>query len=53
MLPTVKAYRDLKWIDRKRPPSFYGENLVRFFKIILDIIIILVVLFLIKNAVFS
>ena len=53
MSPTVKAYRDLKWIDRKRPPSFYGENLVRFFKMILDIIIILIILFLIKNAVLS
>ncbi len=50
--PTVKAYRDLKWIDRKHLPSFYGENLTRFFKIILDIIIILTILFLIKSALF-
>ncbi len=52
MLPTVKAFRDLKWIDTKRPPSFHGENLRRFLKAILDIIIILAILYLIKSAIF-
>ncbi len=50
LLPTVKAYKDLKWIDRTHLPAFYGENFRRFFKAILDIIIILIILFLIKNA---
>jgi len=50
MLPTVKAYRDLRWIDLKHPPSFHGENLRKFFKIILDIIIILTILLLIRYA---
>jgi len=50
MRPTVKAYRDLKWIDLKHPLSFHGENLRRFYKIILDIIIILIILILVRYA---
>ncbi len=44
MIPTAKAYDELKWVNSSRPPSFYGENLKKFLKIVLDILIILAIL---------
>ncbi len=44
LVPTTKAYDELKWVDSSRPPSFYGENLKKFLKIVLDILIILAIL---------
>ncbi len=44
LVPTTKAYDELKWVDTNRTPSFYGENLKKFLKIILDILIILAIL---------
>ncbi len=51
LTPTEKAYGELKWVDSRRSPTVYGENIRRFFKLILDLIIIFILLYLIRGAI--
>ena len=45
--PTEKAYDELKLIDTKHPPSYYGENIKKLLKIILDSFIVAILIWLI------
>ncbi len=45
--PTKKAYDELKLIDPKHPPSYYGENIKKLLKVILDLFIVVILIWLI------
>ena len=45
--PTETAYEELKLVDLKHPPSYYGENVKRLLRTILNFFIIALLIWLI------